>query len=285
MTTQKDTVDDVTETDDTTDVDNASDMDDRTDADDDERPDAARSDRSDQRTAAESFPSEELSAEKLSAEASARARASVYGLLAATFDGETETLADALDEGAFVALADALPVEIETEPLERTDLDADALGVGYDNLFVVPGPHYVPPFASAHAVDPSEAFDSDSPFHDAGEAGELLGDPAADAAQLYTATGFEPDRGDGIPDHLAALLEFMRALCEREATLLTEESTDDELSVVRTAQRETLSLLAWLDTFDDAVAREDSAEGVFAALVRLARSFAAWDARDGVVAA
>lgn len=234
--------------------------------------------------------------------AASRSRARVYGLLAAAFDGETETLAVALDDDAFVAIADALPVSIDAEPLARTDLDADALGVGFDNLFVVPGPHYVPPFASAHASEPRESFESDSPYHDVGNAGELLGDPAAEAAQLYAATGFEPERGDGIPDHLAALFEFMRALCEREAALLAAASERnsapdeadisghadadadrDELATVRTAQRETLSLLGWLDAFDEAVAREDTAEGVFAALVRVARSFAAWDARDGVV--
>jgi len=216
-----------------------------------------------------------------SAVGSARARARVYGLLAAAFDGETATLADALAAGAFADVAEALPVGIETEPLTRTDLDADALAVGYDNLFVVPGPHYVPPFASAHADDPSESFESDSPYHEAGDAGELFGDPAAEAARLYTAAGFDPERGDGIPDHLAASCEFMRALCEREASLLAADAAD-ELGAVRDTQRETLSRLGWLDAFHEAVAREDRAEGVFASLARLARSFAAWDTRHGV---
>jgi TorA maturation chaperone TorD len=205
----------------------------------------------------------------------------MYGFVAAAFDGETSTLADAFAAGALADVADALPVDVDTDPLTRTDLDADALAVGYDNLFVVPGPHYVPPFASAHADDPSESFESDSPYHDAGDAGELFGDPAAAAARLYAAAGFEPTRGDGIPDHLAALSEFMRALCEREAALLAADA-GEELAAVRDAQRETLGLLGWLDAFDDAVAREDRAEGVFASLTRLARSFAAWDARHGV---
>ncbi|MFB6160964.1 MAG: molecular chaperone TorD family protein [Haloferacaceae archaeon] len=247
-----------------------------------------------------------LPADDVSPAATARVRARVYGLLAATFDGDAETVAAAVDDDAFVDLAAALPVDVDTAPLAGADLDPDALAVGYDNLFVVPGPHYVPPFASAHATDPSESFESDSPYHDAGDAGELFGDPAADAARLYAATGFEPERGDGIPDHVAALFEFMRALCAREAALLeggdgaaaerSDGATDDgatnaeadaadpdgELATVRDAQREALSRLGWLDAFDEAVAREDSVEGVFATLARIARSFAAWDAREGV---
>ncbi|MFB6123766.1 MAG: molecular chaperone TorD family protein [Haloferacaceae archaeon] len=213
--------------------------------------------------------------------ATARARAAVYGLLAATFDGDVETAATALEDGTFADLASALPVDIETEPLERHDLDSEALAVAYDNLFVVPGPHYVPPFASAHNDDPSESFESDSPYHEAGAAGELLGDPAATAARLYEATDFDPDRGDGIPDHLAALFEFIRALCEREAALVGGDE-DTELATVREAQRETIALLGWLDEFDEAVAEADSVEGVFAALARTARTFTAWDAREGV---
>lgn len=214
--------------------------------------------------------------------AMATARARLYGLLAATFDGETETTAAALDRGAFAAVADVFPIDIETADLRGDGYDADALGVGYDNLFVVPGTHYVPPFASAHATDPSEAFESDSRYHTAGEAGELLGDPAADMAQLYAAAGFSPERGDEIPDHVAACFEFMRALCEREAALLEGEGTEADLRAVRELQSRTLSRLGWIDRFEAAVASSDTVEGVFAAIARLARTFTAWDAREVV---
>lgn len=209
----------------------------------------------------------------------ASARAHVYGLLAATFDGETETLAAALEERSFGALADVLPVDIDTASLDGATRDPETLAIGYDNLFVVPGPHYVPPFASAHADDPSEEFESDSPYHAEGEMGELLGEPAAVSARLYAAADFEPERGDGIPDHVAALFEFMRALCEREATLLAADEPDsDALDAVRELQSQTRSQLGWLDDFEEAVATVDSAEGVFATLSRIARTFAAWDA-------
>ncbi|WP_436925171.1 TorD/DmsD family molecular chaperone [Halosimplex amylolyticum] len=214
----------------------------------------------------------------------ASARADVYGLLAATFDGDVESLESALADGTFARLADELPVDARTEALDRTDLDARALRVGYDNLFVVPGPRYVPPFASAHRDAPSESFDSDSPYHGTGNAGELLGDPAAAAAHAHAAAGFEPTRGDGLPDHLAASFEFMRALCEREATALREPDAEaaDEVAVYRELQAETVARLDWLDEFHEAVERADSVEGTFAALARFARTFVAWDARAGM---
>ena len=215
--------------------------------------------------------------------AMAQARGRVYGLLAAIFDGEVDRLVAALDDGTFVDLAAVLPISIETDDLVVENPDERALKIGYDNLFVVPGDHYIPPFASAHATDPSEEFESDSPYHTAGEAGELLGDPAAAMAQLYDAAGFEPERGDDIPDHLAACFEFMRALCEREAALL-DGTADDELDSVRELQASTLAQLGWLDGFEEAVAAADSVEGVFAAVARIARTFTAWDAREGVAA-
>jgi len=215
----------------------------------------------------------------------ARARAAVYGLLAAAFDGDHDTLAGALGDGTLADLAVRFPGDADGGALDRPDLDAEGLRVGYDNLFVVPGPHYIPPFASAWADDPSESFESDSPYHDAGAAGELLGDPAAVAARSHAAVGFEPERGDAIPDHLAAELEFMRALCEREAALLADASdATDDLVAVRERQRETVGRLGWLDDFHEAVEAEDAVEGVFAALARLARTFVAWDAQHGIAA-
>lgn len=214
----------------------------------------------------------------------ARARSRVYGLLAAAFDGAVDVVVEAMAEDAFGRLADLLPADLDVTSLARDDLDAEALRVGYDNLFVVPGPHYVPPFASAHVADPSaEQFESDSPYHEEGRAGELLGDPAADVARLYDRVGFRPERGDGIPDHLAAEFEFLSALAEREARLHERERTGTQSADpgdARALQASVLSRLGWLDDFDEAVQRTDAAEGVFAALSRFARTFAAWDANE-----
>ena len=212
----------------------------------------------------------------------ARARATVYGLLSGVFDGDVETLSSALEDGTFTELAAALPAEMPTDALARSDLDAETLKIGYDNLFVVPGPHYVPPFASAHADDPSESFESDSPYHEVGQAGELLGEPAAAAARAHSAVGFESERGDDIPDHLAVDFEFMQLLCEHEARRLQAGESHDELAAVRELQRATISRLAWLDKFHERVAQHDTVEGVYAALARFARTFVAWDADEGI---
>jgi TorA maturation chaperone TorD len=221
----------------------------------------------------------------------ARARAQVYALLAATFDGEIDVLRRAMAAGDFARFESVVPGDFDPGALRREDVDGEALRVGYDNLFVVPGPHYVPPFASAHADDPSERFESDSTYHEEGEAGELFGDPAVSVSSSHARFDFDPDRGDGIPDHVAAEFEFVSALASREAALLAgEDPLDpdappddapgdaDPLVAIRRAQRSFLAEeVAWLDDFADAVEREDGAEGVFAAIARFASAFVEWD--------
>jgi TorA maturation chaperone TorD len=187
----------------------------------------------------------------------------------------------AIRDQAFVRLAEELPSDLETETIQRTDLDREALRIGYDNLFAVPGPQYVPPFASAHATDPSEAFESDSSYHSAGEAGELFGDPAHDVSEWYAQTDFRPDRGEGIPDHIAAEFEFMAALTTAEAQSL--ESAGDvstDLATLRTLQRDVLEHMTWLGPFAEAVAEKDSHERLFAALSELAWAVVVWDAEQ-----
>ncbi|MFB6093581.1 MAG: molecular chaperone [Halanaeroarchaeum sp.] len=206
----------------------------------------------------------------------ARARKRLYELLAAVFDGDVEVLARAIREGAFVDVAETLPVDLDTEALARTDLDEEALEIGYDNLFEVPGPHYVPPFASAHADEPSTDYESDSAYHEAGEAGELFGDPAESMSELHVRADFEPERGEGIPDHLAAEFEFMAALATTEAHALEDEA-DVTVADVRDLEREVLEHLDWVENFADAVRENDSAEGLFAELASFSRGFVAWD--------
>lgn len=208
----------------------------------------------------------------------ARSRSHLYDLFAAVFDGDVDVLVSAIDDRAFARLAEELPTELETDAIQRTDLDAEALRVGYDNLFEVPGPHYVPPFASAHATDPTEAFESDSRYHSGGEAGELFGDPAHRAADWYARTDFDPERGDGIPDHLAAEFEFMATLSAAEAAALEGDGGPAvDVTSVRDVQRDVLEHLTWIEPFAEAVAANDSNEGVYAALGAMASAFVAWD--------
>ena len=212
----------------------------------------------------------------------ARSRARVYRLLAAAFDGDVTAFADAVDDGAFAAVTAALPVDVDLGPLDGDPPSEAALAHGYDNLFAVPGPHYVPPFASAHAGDGQdpESFESDSAFRE-GDGGALLGTPAATMAELHDSAGFSPTRGDGIPDHLAAQFEFLAVVAAAEAAA-ADAGDDDRWEDLRALQRATLDALGWLDAFDRAVDEADAVEGVFAALATFARTFAAWDARDGI---
>lgn len=206
-------------------------------------------------------------------EAFARARARTYALLAATFDGEVDVLRRAMVADDFARFADVVPGDLDAAALGRDDVDAQALQVGYDNLFDVPGPHYVPPFASAHEDDPSEEFESDSTYHEAGEAGELFGDSTVSVSAHYGRFGFNPDRGDGIPDHVAAEFEFM-------AVLAAGEHTDgDHGADIRWIQSEVLDHLEWVHAFAERVERSDSAEGLYAAVCSFASGFVAWDAR------
>lgn len=208
-----------------------------------------------------------------------RVRARTYGLLAACLDGDLDVLAEAAENEYFVQLSAVFPVDFAPDLLG--EYDREALGVGYDNLFAVPGPHYVPPFASAHAADPSADYESDSAYHAADDGGELLGEPAAALSRLYAAAGFEPTRGDGMPDHVAAVFEFLGALAAAEADLRKAGDSEDANGLAD-LQRRTLDQLGWLDEFHERVREADAAEGAFARLVGVARTFAAWDARSGV---
>ncbi|MDR5672620.1 putative component of anaerobic dehydrogenase [Halalkaliarchaeum sp. AArc-CO] len=195
----------------------------------------------------------------------AEARADLYELLAATFDGEMDVLVAAIETGIFVDVAATLPVDIDASSLEDGTVDREKLAITYDNLFVVPGPRYVPPFASAHTTAPSESFESDSPFHDEGEAGELLGDPAATMSRLYARAGVSPDPGD-FPDHVATQVAFLAAL-ERANARPGEERGE----ALQELWQGTVSNLSWLDSFHRSIERVDDT-GVFTALAGILRT-------------
>lgn len=204
-----------------------------------------------------------------------RRRAAVYDVLAAIFDGDVAALERGLEAAVFEPLASELPGQAVDLP--DADLDREALDLGYDNLFVVPGPHYVPPFASAHRDDPSEAFESDSSHHEAGQAGELYGDPAREMARLYDRVGFSPDVGEGFPDHVAAQLSFLAVLARTASELEAGETVDGaDLSTVRELEAATLEQLEWIESFTDAVDERDG-DGVFAALAGFTSRLLAWD--------
>lgn len=208
------------------------------------------------------------------ARSQAEARSQVYALLSALFDGEVELLEEAIETGLFERLAESISADPDVNALVESSLDAEALRAGYDNLFVVPGPHYVPPFASGHVVEPGEEFESDSLFRDDDAPGELLGQPAAVAAGAYERFGFSPTRGADFPDSLPAILEFASSLAAAEMRATCPE----ELSELRKFQLTFVQTqLWWVDAFADEVANVDAAEGVYAALADFTRAFVAHD--------
>ena len=210
-----------------------------------------------------------------------RARAQVYDLLSAVFDGDMVVFERALQDRAFDELASALSADLDVPTLAGQELDRSALEFGYDTLFEVPGSHHVPPFASAYVDEPTESYDSSSTHHEGGEAGELYGEPAARMADRFERVGYSPDLGEGIPDHVAAQLGFMAAL-SRTKYRLSVEGTDEPITpeAIRTIATEALTDLDWLERFAKAVAATDASVGAFARLAAFTVAFVRWDAAE-----
>lgn len=204
----------------------------------------------------------------------ASARSQIYLLLAAAFDGDVEELSAAMDADVFRELADVIPEAPTVEVLGPDSLDPSTLRRGHDALFVVPGPHFVPPFASGHVSEPPADFESDS-IHRAGSTGgELLGESAGAVAATYEQFGFTPSLGSEFPDSLPALLEFVGALAAAESVA----ESDDVVADLRTVQVTFVeSQLQWLDSFTDSVEAKDTAEGAFAELAAFTRAFVNYD--------
>ena len=208
----------------------------------------------------------------------AAARADLYELLATILDGDMKTLATALRNGSLASVGETMPIGRARDALDRDKIPPETLSRSYDNYFVIPGERYVPPIASAHRGAPSESFESDSPFHDEGSAGELLGDPAVTMSLLYEQVGFQPSCGD-FPDHVAAQIEFLAAMSRVEARRI-ETGDADIIDRVQAIEARTLSQLGWLDTVHDKMATVDESDEVLTAVVALARGTAAQHSED-----
>lgn len=208
----------------------------------------------------------------------AAARADLYELLATILDGDMETLATALRNGSLTSVAETMPIGRASDALDRDDVQPETLSRSYDAYFIVPGERYVPPIASAHCDDPSESFESDSPFHDEGSAGELLGDPAVAMSALYEEVGFQPNCGD-FPDHAATQIEFLAAMSRTKAKRL-DAGDSEMIDRIRAVEAQTLSQLGWLDTFHDKMATVNGSDEILTAVVAVARAAAAQHAED-----
>lgn len=207
-----------------------------------------------------------------------QARSALYDVLAAAFDGDVAVLAAAIESGAFRELIESLPESDDSIHFEDGSVDEDALALAYDNLFVVPGPRYLPPFASGHVAGPDGPYESDSPFH---AGGSLLGDPAASMVRLYDRAGFSPSRGE-FPDHAAAQFEFLATLVRAEERS-RRHGDENVVEAIRDLQDQTLARLEWIERVSDAIVDVDDT-GVYAAVADIARTCVEVDRRDGFTA-
>lgn len=197
----------------------------------------------------------------------AQARARIYEVLSRILSGETEPLlALREDDAGLRRLAET--VDVDPEPL-LVDVDEERLERSYDALFAVPGPQYVPPFASAHSrTAPEDAPESPSAFSRS-NGGRLGGKLAKRSETLYARFGFSTERDEGIADHVAAQLEFAAHLAA------TSDELPDDVPVDE-ARAEILTLLGWLDSFEEAICERDRL-GVYTGVVALARGVVEYD--------
>ncbi len=173
----------------------------------------------------------------------AAARAQTYELLSRLFAGDVDLLIQ-LRENQLRLEALMDPFGVDPAPL-LNDAERQALERSYESLFAVPGPTYVPPFASAHhGSAPETAPETPSAFGETG--GRLRSSPATTVQSIYDRIGFTPTRGDGRPDHIATELACLSAIAG---------STDE---TVRTASTELLEHLQWTEQFATAVSEQDT---------------------------
>lgn len=135
------------------------------------------------------------------------ARADMYSFLAALFlqEPDVQTLPGQLQ---------ALQLARHYAPASQTAVLADIRQEYYDCFFVPMSAKYTPPFESALSA-------STGP----GRFGALAGPEAREAANLYEATGFDPQalhsfaplKETALPDHVGFELAFMAYLCLQES--------------------------------------------------------------------
>ena len=124
--------------------------------------------------------------------------AAVYAVLSRCWREPTETLIEAIDEGALESVLPGVD-----------GIDLDELRVEYTRLLVGPGEEQVPPYESVFRDVESGQ-----------ERGQVLGASTRDVLEWYESHGLTPEDGD-MPDHIATELEFLAYLAEsgeREAT-------------------------------------------------------------------
>ena len=137
--------------------------------------------------------------------------AGMYGLLATFFSREIdqEQLLE-LRSSAFREVLEALDVNLGEEFFNKDEvLLLEELAVEFTGLFIGPG-NFISPHESVHHL------------RDDGDYGKLWGADTVAVKKFIEATGltYQPEFG-GMPDHIAAELEFVQKIEERLTTART----------------------------------------------------------------
>jgi len=140
----------------------------------------------------------------------------LYALLAVVF--ATEVTSELLTRLRSIEFREAfidLEVDLGAEFYTKDTVAlVDELAVEFTGLFIGPG-HFISPHESVHHV------------RDDGDHGKLWGADTVAVKKFIEATGlsYQTDFG-GMPDHIAAELEFMQKLEERYAQALANKETE-----------------------------------------------------------
>ena len=170
-------------------------------------------------------------------------------LAAPEFRARSEPLRGTAPFAGWIALLERLAA--------TSDEDARRMGEDHTTLFVSGAKGSCPPYESSHSGPDAD-----------------VGMIAASVDTAYRASGFVLDADGEAPDHVAVELDFLSALCVREA----EATTTTEAEDWRRRQHAFLSshLLRWLPALVEAV-RDARPDGFYADATRVALRFAEHD--------
>lgn len=131
----------------------------------------------------------------------------VYGLFSAILLGQVERYDQVMRE---------LPVDIRKQFPFYQDFEKEKVTAAYDNLFVVPGDYYIPPYYSSYA---GLYYDNELDLNENHLC--LIG--------LFERFGFyDPIEQEQLPDHIAMFFSFMQASLALEVKAWTDD--DEELA-------------------------------------------------------
>ncbi len=172
---------------------------------------------------------------------------SVYGFLARIFAREvTSDFLEELRTLRFRGVLDGLEVDLGDDFYSRPAHELlEELAVEYTSLFIGPG-SFISPHESVHRV------------REDGDYGKLWGADTVAVKKFIEATGLSYQSSfGGMPDHIAAELEFVQKLEERLAQAQADNDMELAANLSRIKQRFlTEHLLAWAPPFLDKVAEK-----------------------------